>query len=489
LTAGSILIFEEVVGAGTGDPADADLTRRHAVRLGTVTATAPDISPLTDPVTGDEITEIAWSETDALPFPFCLSAETSNGYRDHISVARGNIVLADHGVTVGGETLGTVPDPLLMVPPPRDRDRCAPADLRPVFSRFRPRPSNAPLTHAGPPYDRALAARAAMQWTLREVQPVVTLTSTAGTETATWTAHRDLLNSGDSAEEFVAEIDNDGAAVIRFGDDIHGRRPEPGTSFTATYRVGNGRAGNIGADSLAHIAKDIPEITRVRNPLPAAGGQEPESLEDVRQRAPVAYRIQERAVTAADYGEVTERHPDVQQAAATFRWTGSWHTVFLTVDRSAGAALSKAFETDIRNHVERYRRAGHDLEVDEPQFVALEIAMHVCVATDRFRSDVERELFDVFGNRNLPAGRRGLFHPDNLTFGQPVYLSAIYAAAHQVAGVESVDVHTFQRLGVPDDTALQSGRIEIGRLEIARLDNDRNFAERGQLTISLGGGK
>jgi hypothetical protein len=31
--------------------------------------------------------------------------------------------------------------------------------------------------------------------------------------------------------------------------------------------------------------------------------------------------------------------------------------------------------------------------------------------------------------------------------------------------------------------------MDIGRLEIARLDNDRNFAEHGRLTISLGGGK
>ena len=73
-----------------------------------------------------------------------------------------------------------------------------------------------------------------------------------------WTARRDLLNSGATAEEFVAEIDNDGAVSIRFGDDRRGKRPEPGTAFSATYRVGNGRAGNIGADSLAHIAPNIP---------------------------------------------------------------------------------------------------------------------------------------------------------------------------------------------------------------------------------------
>jgi Baseplate J-like protein len=501
LRPGDILIFEEVVGPQTGVEADANPTHRHAVRLSRV---SPEAVPVmtknqngedqevgrtpgvisVDPVTGQAVVEIEWSEEDALPFPVCLWQYEDSEKK--VSVARGNIVLADHGLTYHDEALGSVPEPFLFTPPVSGGDNRAPSQPQPILPRFRPRLANAPLTHAGPAYDHELAARAAMLWSLREVQPVVTLTDSNGID---WTARRDLLNSSGDSEEFVTEIDNDGAAVVRFGDDVHGRRPEPGTEFFARYRVGNGRSGNLGADSLRHIALNIPEIKAVRNPLPAQGGQEPESLEDVRQRAPVAYRVQERAVTAADYAEVTERYPDVQRTAATFRWTGSWHTVFLTVDRSGGAALSEQFETDIRNHVERYRMAGHDLEVDEPRYAALEIDMHICVAADHFRSDVERELFEVFSNRNLPDGRRGLFHPDNFTFGQPVYLSAIYAAAHQVAGVESIEVRTFQRLGVPDSTALESGRLDIDRLEITRLDNDRNFAERGQLTISLGGGK
>ena len=491
LTPGMILIFEEVLGAETGVPANADPARRHAVRLKSVIP--PDESSLTDPVadTGNgkpvEITEIVWDDEDALPFALCLwQFDDGTGKTLHTSVARGNVVLADHGVTREGEALGMVPEPFLTMPRASGGDFCAVVERQPVPPRYHPRLVEAPLTHVGPPSDVATAARGAMQWSLREVQPVVTLTVSNGTA---WTARRDLLSSSGDAEAFVAEIDNDGAVAIRFGDDMHGRRPEPGTEFFANYRVGNGRAGNIGADSLNHIAANIPEIKDVRNPLPAQGGQDPESLEDVRQRAPVAYRVQERAVTPADYAEVTERYPDVQSSAATIRWTGSWHTVFLTVDRGAGAAVTNQFEDALLAHVERYRMAGHDLEVDSPQFVALEIDMHVCVAADHFRSDVERELFDILSNRDLPDGRRGLFHPDNFSFGQPVYLSAIYAAAHQVTGVESVEVRTFQRLGVADNTALESGRLDIDRLEIARLDNDRNFVERGQLTISLGGGK
>ena len=505
LRPGDILMLEEVLGPVTGVEADADHTRRHAVRL---TRVSPEAEPIlkenkderkvevgrtpdtvrTDPVNGQAIVDIEWAFEDALPFAFCLSAETSAGYRQNVSVAHGNLVLADHGRTCH-ETLKDVPKPYLSQLAPVNGDRCKTVKSEPIFPRFRPSLDNGPLTHTAPAYDHGLPARNALQWSLRDIEPAITLTSKTGKGTAIWTARRDLLNSSGDAEAFVAEIDNDGAAKIRFGDDVHGQRPEPGTELFATYRVGNGRAGNIGADSLSYIALNIPEITDVRNPLPAAGGQEPESLENVRQRAPVAYRVQERAVTPADYAEVTERYADAQRAAATFRWTGSWHTVFLTVDRSGGAQVSEDFESDIRNHVERYRMAGHDLEVDSPRLVALEIDLHVCVAAGHFRSHVERELFDVLSNRDLPDGRRGVFHPDNFTFGQPVYLSAIYAAAHQVAGVESVEVRTFQRLGVADGRALESGRLDINRLEIAQLDNDRNFAERGQLTIALGGGK
>ena len=117
-------------------------------------------------------------------------------------------------------------------------------------------------------------------------------------------------------------------------------------------------------------------------------------------------------MTEADYARSDRTPSRLQRAAATFRWTGSWHTVFVTVDREGGAVVSDEFETDIRAHVERYRMAGHDVEVDGPQFVSLEIDLHVCVQPDHFRSDVESELLDVLSNRDLPDGRQGLFHPD-----------------------------------------------------------------------------
>ena len=89
---------------------------------------------------------------------------------------------------------------------------------------------------------------------------------------------RDLLNSRADDREFVVEVETDLSAAIRFGDDRHGRRPASGTAFGATYRVGNGARGNVGADALVHFVAGpgvAAAIAGVRNPLPAPGGVDP----------------------------------------------------------------------------------------------------------------------------------------------------------------------------------------------------------------------
>jgi predicted phage baseplate assembly protein len=209
----------------------------------------------------------------------------------------------------------------------------------------------------------------------------------------------------------------------------------------------------------------------------------------VRQRAPVAFRTQQRAVNARDYAEVAERHKGVQRAAATFRWTGSWRTVFLTVDRLGGAEVDKDFKDEMRRHLERYRMAGHDVEIDGPIYVALEIGMRICVKSDSFRSHVKAALLEIFSNHLSPDGRRAVFHPDHFTFGQPVYLSRLYSAAQSIEGVNSVEITKFQRRGERSTKALNSGKLDLERLEIARLDNDPNFPERGVFHLTLKGGR
>jgi len=112
LAPGSVLIFEEVMGPNTGDPQDANPNHRWAVRLTGVQATDYLGNTLTDPWNQQAVIRISWAPEDAPPFPICLSATTqpANGskFLPFVSVARGNIVPADHGVWQQQGLLGTV---------------------------------------------------------------------------------------------------------------------------------------------------------------------------------------------------------------------------------------------------------------------------------------------------------------------------------------------------------------------------------------------
>jgi hypothetical protein len=495
LTTGSVIILKEERGPKTGEPEDADPAHRHVIRLTKAESKDTGGVPLTDPVTGQLITEIMWHAEDALPFPLCISATTDSShgrqYIEDVSVALGNIVLADHGVTIEDEYLGSVPDAVLFRAPVESGAPCEEVVPEALPPRFGPRLGRSPLTQAAPLGNgsQPSSAHAAMHWSAESVLPAIHLTTQEGSRIPEWTPRRDLLKSVKEQNEFVVEIESDNAAYLRFGNGEHGARPSSGTKFYATYRVGNGTAGNIGAETLKHIVTDKGGIDKVSNPLPAQGGTDPESIERVRQNAPSAFRTQERAVTPADYAEVATRHSGVQRAAATLRWTGSWYTVFLTVDRLDGLEIDAEFENSMRRHLEAYRMAGHDVEVDGPRYVPLEIELQVCVDSDYFRSDVRAALIDLFSNRILPDGQRGVFHPDNFTFGQPVYLSYLISAAQAVAGVTSVRVTKFQRQDAPGDEALETGTLSLDRLEIARLDNDPNFPHRGIFSVIAEGGK
>ncbi|HEX6747300.1 MAG TPA: putative baseplate assembly protein [Longimicrobium sp.] len=480
LQRGDVLVLEEVRSPDTRAEADADPLHRHAVRLTSVVETVDPLYTEPGDNEGDpdqplRVLEVSWDQQDALPFPLCLWEVADFDDPDlvfPVSVARGNVVLADHGRTVEAEELEDLP----------------------AGGPYRPRLQLAPLTRqarftdaAGHSVavDPAQPAISALQWEMGDVRPRITLVS-AETPGSTWEPRPDLLASDRFATEFVVESEEDGTTFLRFGDGVSGRLPVEG--FFATYRVGNGRAGNVGAEAITRLVDAPDGVLRVRNPLPASGGEDPEPLADVRKYAPTAFLRQERAVTEADYAEVAQRHPEVQRAAATRRWTGSWYTMFVSIDRRGGCEVDDAFREEMRGFMEPFRLAGHDLEIDSPRFVPLDVVLSVCVKPGFFRSDVKRALLEVFGSGTTADGQRAFFHPDNLTFGQPVYLSRLIAAAMAVPGVSFVQPTTFRRWGQPARGELAAGAITLDRLEIARLDNDPSLPENGKIDFKMEGG-
>ncbi|MFD7121775.1 putative baseplate assembly protein [Streptomyces sp. NPDC059922] len=325
-----------------------------------------------------------------------------------------------------------------------------------------------------------------------------------------WAPRRDLLSSGPRDRHFVGELEDDGRIALRFGDGRHGARPRPGARLELHYRLGGGTAGNVGAEAINHLvlcrdpdASDAGEptpVAGVRNPLPAVGGTEPEPIDQVRQLAPLGLkRSRLRAVTAEDYAALAAGLPGVRRAAAEIRWTGGVQEAHVAIGALGNGDPSPELLDSVSYALESYRRIGHDLVVGPARNVPLDIALTVCAAPGHQHGQILAELYRLLGGRRLPGGRPGFFHPDALTFGEPVRLSRLVAAAAAVQGVESVRVTRLTRLfdeapahhadtDGTDGTALDEGVLRLGPLEIARCDNDPDRPENGRLSIELAGG-
>ena len=303
------------------------------------------------------VTEIFWDAADALPFPLCVSVAGAAGtgdqrrarqHRARRSRPDGARRAARHGARADA-----CAGPRRL--PARSRAN-APKASR-FRARFRPALASAPLTQG---FD--LAARSA-RCRSREDEALV-----AGERVA----------RSRSARRLAADHRAEGRARVRrrpTGPRAATCSPATATPPTSSWRRrttasrccvsattctasgpidGHRVHARPTASATALPAMSAPRrsptssatsracSTRCTNPMPAAGGIDPEDIEAARRDAPEAFRTQERAVTAADYAAAAERRADVQRAAATFRWTGSWHTVFVTADRFGGARGRRA---------------------------------------------------------------------------------------------------------------------------------------------------
>lgn len=320
----------------------------------------------------------------------------------------------------------------------------------------------------------------------REALPQVRLRDRDGE----WTFRPDLLASGPRDRHVVGETDDEGRLVLRFGDGRAGLAPRPGARLTAAYRVGNGTAGNVGAEAIGHLVlrpgTARPPVRRVRNPLPAAGGTDPEPVAAVRRDAPRALRrTRLRAVTAADYAELAGRVPGVRRAAARLRWTGHGTEVHVAID-AAGGPPDAELLARVAAALEPYRRIGHDVVTGPARSVPLDVALEVCAADGYRRAQVRAALLAVLGAERTPEGGLGFFHPDALDFGAPVRAGRLVAAAMTVPGVVSARVTRLHRLFRPGPVAEE---LPIGPLEIAQCDNDPDRPEHGRLSITVRGGR
>ena len=349
-------------------------------------------------------------------------------------------------------------------------------------------PADAPQDFWSAAALRTLDARDAMP----QIAP---LTAVTGPATTNGSCSATCSAATRRARDFMVEVHDDGRARLRFGDDTHGRRPRGRTRFEATYRKGNGAAGNVGAEADRAPVLMTPALAiesfPIRCPRSAASKRRTSRRRVAMRRRPFARRSAPSPPPTTR--RPAERRADVQRAAASFRWTGSWHTVFVTADRVGGAAVDSRFE-DARCAATSSASAWRATTSRSTRRASCRSTsqLHVCVKPGYFRSEVLAAVRDVLSSALLPDGRLGVFHPDNFTLRR----TGVSPAASWPLRRPS---RAWNPCGWTDSSGSptrirqlwNNGVIPIGRLEIAQLDNDPNLPrprpaapERGRWPVS-----
>lgn len=452
---GDVVILEQKASPATGREEDADPRLRQAVRLNATPRTSRD------PLSGERYCELTWHERDALAFDLPVARRIASDDRTVRRLARalGNNVAADYGAHASSR------EPLPLV----GTERYAPRLRLPDVTFAVPYDAAEAKTEPATAFTDLRAYKAVPQIRLEQRSP-------GGKVERRWTAVRDLLAADANARVFVLEIENDRTVSLRFGDGVHGRRPEAGSQFYATYRVGTEAKKHIGHDVLAAIPgvvfpgaaqaaliahEPIPVIKAVRNPLPPAGGAAPQSIEQVRRAAPAAIRARRRAVIPADFADAAKALPGVRDAGADTIFTGSWETTRLFVQRAAAEGPeTPRFLRYVREALESYRLAGTDLAVLPPSYVnveaELEIAADPRVEREALRARVDAAIAHVLGS-------------EAYAFGESVYASSFLAAAMRVSGVRDARMTRLARAGAPASGGVEPPPVPIGAHEVARV--------------------
>ena len=263
-------------------------------------------------------------------------------------------------------------------------------DGRPTYAVSRPRGTSARrLLHVDP----------------REARPVVEVSD----GDRDYDAVVDLLGSGPDAAEFVVESEEDGTAVLRFGDSTYGRRltwTSLHGHLPARSRLDRQRRPRVRCGAASHRCR----IRLGPQPAPCHRRHRPEPIDKAARmlRMPSGCRSapSPRTTTAPSWRTA----PDVQRAAGRTRWT-ALYTAFVTVDRIGGLQVDPGFAADVRTFLDGYWMAGVDGGVATSAGRTRTSSSRSSAWPDRFTTDVERDVLDVVSARVLPDGRRGSSTP------------------------------------------------------------------------------
>jgi hypothetical protein len=227
-----------------------------------------------------------------------------------------------------------------------------------------------------------------------------------------------------------------------------GEMPKVGDVMYVRYRVGGGSSSNVGPNILTKTGSYILTVTgpnqainqnvinslRVNNPIPAVGGAEPPSTEELRNLVKYNFASQNRSVTIKDYAAQLLKMPGKYGLA--FRWSveeRSNKVVINTIGLDAEGKLANRSSSTLKENMATwladYRMINDYVEINDGRVINIGLTIDLFVDKTLNKSEVVN---------NVIQKTKTYFDVKNFSMGQDIYLSDLIETLNNVGGVLNV---------------------------------------------------
>jgi hypothetical protein len=227
-----------------------------------------------------------------------------------------------------------------------------------------------------------------------------------------------------------------------------GEIPKAGTLLYIKYRIGGGTSSNLGAGAITSVGNFTMDINgpnqainnsvrkslTVENNIPAVGGAEAPSLEELRQLTKYNFASQNRSVTIKDYVAQLLKMPGKYGLA--FRWSVEEksnkvviNTIGLDIDNKLSNVSSTTLKQNIATWLADYRMINDYVEINDGKVINLGLNIDIFVDKSFSTSEVVN---------NAIQETIKYFNINNFSMGQSIYLSNLIENLNNIGGVLNV---------------------------------------------------
>lgn len=254
-----------------------------------------------------------------------------------------------------------------------------------------------------------------------------------------WQKFDDLIDATSVDRGFSTFTDEFNYTYILFGDGVSGRIPPNLTNLYIHYRLGGGAKGNVEANSITDIAQSIPNIS-IQSSSVMTGGADPETTNQIRVNAPLAFRTQNRAVTLQDYADLSLGVTAVSKASAS---ANTFTSVTVYILGPAGATATQALKDSVKLYLSTRQMTGTTVTVSNAVVIPINVGATSGPGPCTLGVQPSYQRSVILANVNKAL--QNYFLPVNVSFGQRISLSDIYRTISQVQGVDYVIIPLLAR--------------------------------------------